>query len=583
LLLKINDMRKIIFIVICIVSNTALAQLQYPGFEVIGKSYNVFGEYANAKSIGDYDLFDFSKMSFKTNAYNHSVPKLVRIKDVSNHVVQTVEGSSKKEYINSLSESTGLGIDAFFFKASIDHQLDKTTTNTSDYLYYTYMDINTKWKISLDTRNIDTLISYLDLQFKSDLETMDPESLFELYGTHFIGSAYLGGRIDYSTTTQLDENVTIEETKLAIDAKYKSINGGYESDENNTEIVDDLKTSTNLIVVGGNAAYTNNINDYEKYKLWADGIYTKPVLSGFDKRSLKPIWVLTKSESRKKELKDYFTNVVLTKYPLPSFYKKDNILDNETVTQKFNVNIIRFDIIEDCDTPTILTPDEAGDFKYEISVYANGKLVKTVGTKKGYVNRIWSGNPLNIDKNIILEVPLLVKSNIKVVWSLNEDDAITEDDNLGSYSTIHNYPFAISDLYNKENEGYHYYQHNLSHSSSCKAKFYYRISEIHDKTALEFGNKGWTEFENKNYDQCLYYSREALKVDNTLWFIHFNVALVYLIQENPRAFEKYKFTTSHCTEKSYIEAALKDINDYESKNGILNNSEPIKLWLKSKI
>ena len=353
--------------------------------------------------------------------------------------------------------------------------------------------------------------------------------------------------------------------------------------ENKSEMINELKTSTNLIVVGGNAAYTNNINNYEQYKSWADGIYTKPVLSGFDKKSLKPIWVLTKNELRKKELEDYFTNVVLPRYPIPTFYKKDKILDNETVTQKFNINVIKFDIIQDCDSPSVLASDEAGDFQYKISVYANGTLIKTLKTPSDKVHRVWSGNPLTIDKNITFEIPLIVGSNIKVVWSLIEDDSITEDDNLGSGSKTHSYPFAINDLYNKENEGYYYYQVNLTHSSTCKAQFYYQISEVHDKTAVEFGNQGWAEFENGNYEQCLYYSREAIKVDNTLWYIHFNVALVYLIQENPRAFEKYKFTTTHCTQKSDIEAALKDINDYEQKNGVLNNSEPIKLWLKSKI
>ena len=176
---------KNIFILFAIIGTQLIyAQNQYPGFEVIGKSYDVFGEYANSKSIGDYDLFDFSKMKTKTDTYDHKLPKYLRIKDISNHVIQTVEGSSKKEYINSLSENTGLSIDAFFFKGSINNQLTKTNTNISNYLYYTYMDINTKWKISLDTRNIDTLINYLEPQFKSDLETMDPEELFELYKNH---------------------------------------------------------------------------------------------------------------------------------------------------------------------------------------------------------------------------------------------------------------------------------------------------------------------------------------------------------------------------------------------------------------
>jgi len=567
----------------CIISNTTLAQLQYPGFEIIGKSYNIFGEYANAKSIGDYDLFDFSKMTFKSDAYNHSLPKLVRIKDVSNHVVQTVEGSSKKEYINSLSENTGLSIDAFFFKASIDNQFTNENIISSEYLYYTYMDINTKWKISLDTRNIDTLVSYLDAQFKLDLESMNPEELFEIYGTHFIANAYLGGRIDYATSTQLTSNVSISEVKLAIDAKYKAINAGYELDVNSSNTLDKIQTSTKLNVVGGNAAYTNNINDYEQYKQWADGVYTKPVLSGFDKRSLIPIWILTENLTRQKELLDYFNNTVLKFYPLPSFFKKDKILDNEMITKKFNINVIKFDIIEDCDAGSLLAGDESGDFKYRVKIYSNDKLIKTLQTEEGKVYKVWSGNALSINENIPIEIPLNETSNIKIDWKLTEIDAYTDNESLGDNYKVHNYPFAINDLYNQENEGFYYYQVNLTHSSSCKASFYYSISEIHDNTALEFGNNGWAEFKKGNYDECLNYSREALKVDNTLWYIHFNVALVYLIEENPRAFEKYKFTASHCTGKTYIEGALKDINDYESKNGTLNNSEPIKIWLKSKI
>ncbi len=115
-------------------------------------------------------------------------------------------------------------------------------------------------------------------------------------------------------------------------------------------------------------------------------------------------------------------------------------------------------------------------------------------------------------------------------------------------------------------------------NTSATYKFYWLFP-----TAEEFGNKGWEEYLSGRYDECLSYSRKALEIDNTLWYAQYNVALIYLIQENPRAFEKYTAISQFCGDVSVYIGAYNDIIEYENKNGKIKNSEPIKLLLKSKI
>lgn len=575
-------MKRILLTALCFVFTfSTQSQTSYPGSDVIGMGYNVFGEFASNRSVMYYPLFDFSKAQTKNNSSGHISPKFIRIDNMSDHVVKTVEGSSESEYILHLSDEAGLSGGAFFFRASVESQFSQTSSNLSNSYYYTYIDINTKWRITLDTRNTDTLISYLDAQFKSDLTNLPPKDLFETYGTHFICNAYLGGRIDYSTISQLTESVTASDARAAISAHYMSISGNISADQQTESIFNQIKKSENLSVIGGNSEYANNINDYEQYQKWAEGIKEKSVLSGFDNKSLKPIWILTKDEKRKKQLQDYYNELILPLHPIPINHKVDPVLDNTKFTQNFRIYFDEFLIHQDCDN-YIITGDEAGDFTYWIYVYVNGELVKKYTTPDGRFYGIWSGESLNISKELNITVPLNQESQIKVYVGLFEDDAL-ELEVLGKKPIIHYFPYGIKDLYNVEREGYYMWKEGFYAASDCNATLYYQISKISNETAVEFGNKGWEEYEAGNYEKSLYYSKEALKLDNALWYIHYNVALIYLIQGNPNAFERYKLISEYCSNKDTILAALEDIKNHETRFGILTNSEPMKLYLESKL
>ncbi len=560
----------------------ALFAQSFPGQDIIGKGYNVFGEFANNKSIQPYPLFDFSRMS-KSQSQGYTVPRRVFLKEVNEHIVETIEGSSVSEYVSNLSQDAGLDFDAFVFQASFENHFDKEIEKNSGIFYYTYMDLNTKWQVSLDSRNIDTLKNYLDSLFKSDLGTMEPASLFAEYGTHFISSAYIGGRIDYSSTTQTNEENVITEVKTAIRGKYRALSGELSNDESYDNQLREFNTSTRLSVIGGASEYTRDMKSNEQYQNWATSLTEKPALCGFDNRSLKPIWLLCSSSERANQLEDFFNKMILPKHPLPLYFEKDPILDNTNLTETFALVFTGFQIHEDCDPPSTFIEDKAGEFSYGLTVLVNDVAVKSIRMKEGFVKTVWSGNFLTVDERRDFTVNLEPGSTIKIEFWLKEHETYESDDMMGPYVMTYNYPFTNFHNYT-DNDGAEYWRSKnttLYRDDKCYAQIYYRVVPTYDESAQEFGGKGWDYFLEGDFDQSLANYRRALEIDNSTWFVHYNVALIYLIQGNPLAFEKYKLISELCPNEATNKAAYQDILDYESAHGEINRSEEVKILLKN--
>lgn len=85
--------------------------------------------------------------------------------------------------------------------------------------------------------------------------------------------------------------------------------------------------------------------------------------------------------------------------------------------------------------------------------------------------------------------------------------------------------------------------------------------------AFTLGNLGWKAFERGDYDRCLELSNEALKLDETLGFVDFNIALCYLVKgRTTEAITEYakaiSLTRKTSIAKQTFEGARNDINQY---------------------
>lgn len=293
------------------------AQTQTPGLDILGYGYDVFGDYADQASKKKYCLFNYSNFKTVNGITEYTAPQYVILERMSKHKIGSIKGESIRAYIKDQSASAGLDVEGMCFSSSVNASFGKSSSSSERNYYYTYRDANAKWRISFDERDLQKLKEILDTQFKEDLAEMEPAKLFDLYGTHYIASAYLGGRADFSSVSVITSNVKTSDIAVAVEASYKIVSANASISEKHQQTLSNAKTITKLTFTGGNSEYPNDMSNQNAYKLWADGIAETPVLCDFDENSLKPIWDFCENAERKSILIAEFEKM-LKAHPLPA-------------------------------------------------------------------------------------------------------------------------------------------------------------------------------------------------------------------------------------------------------------------------
>jgi len=304
-----------------------------PGLDIIGYGYNVFGKFADNESKMPYQLFDLgADRVVPIGAMRYDVPQNVILENIGKKQKTEISGSNQREYAKSFGMSVGLEVDAMLFGASVSNAFEKSWGGAERQYFHTIRDANRTWRISMDKRT--DLKTILDPDFAGDLNNpnFDPLQLFETYGTHFIASAYLGGRADFTSVTKITEKFTKEEVSASVGATYSGITaevGTSAAKENK-----DIKENTNweLTVTGGNSEFANDIRNYQAYSKWAEGIRTLPVLCDFEKGSLIPIWELT-TGARKAQLQAAFDQLC-RENPIPEAMADVTVIKNDVYMVK---------------------------------------------------------------------------------------------------------------------------------------------------------------------------------------------------------------------------------------------------------
>ncbi len=320
-----------------------------PGMDILGHGYDVFGEYASQSSLKPYDLFvwrNFREEGEPPGCYR--TPEFFRVTRLGRTNKREFSYRSKRDYSETLAAYAKLGAKAFFFKASVESRFASSKDSGESFFYTTIMDVKQMFLLHIDTRKNGHLEA-LDPAFRRDLEDPKtvPEELFATYGTHYVASAIVGARADFTATTRSLREHSEEDVRVKVAGQYGAFTGAAALDVGKAEGTDEANTTTELRLVGGGAHRVGEITNAAQYKAWTDGIETAaPVLVDFDDESLRPIWELTSDERRVKELKKAFERLCemhplppkREKRPEPSAVANPAVLENGTYVIRQAVN-----------------------------------------------------------------------------------------------------------------------------------------------------------------------------------------------------------------------------------------------------
>ena len=138
---------------------------------------------------------------------------------------------------------------------------------------------------------------------------MEPQKLFETYGTHLIIEALMGARNEFNYSYSTTTTETTSSLSEKVSAAYSYISGSEDIGVKNkaTQLLNNSNFVSSLH--GGKAIDTTTFSNLMKnYPAWVDSLNTNmPTICGIKNMlSLVQIWDLTTNKDRAAQLKAYF-------------------------------------------------------------------------------------------------------------------------------------------------------------------------------------------------------------------------------------------------------------------------------------
>ena len=265
----------------------------------LGRGYKGYESYASASSM-TLPLFDLK---------SGRVDDYVDLLRSTTYESEVITGKSMQEYIKKLSANAGIEVGYAFLaeiKSRFGMDSDEIRKRTNEYISYDMN--NTLYRITLKGN------APLSEQFQEDLNSLDATTLFDKYGTHYIRSTWIGGRISYSTTIDTYGMTSYTRNRFEIVAQGTVGHWTGTSDTDLTkedkDISEKMQANSKVRVWGGDpklgrdierAIRSNTVSGI--YQQWSKTVEELPNISDFgNNQGLVPIYELA-TGTRKEQLK----------------------------------------------------------------------------------------------------------------------------------------------------------------------------------------------------------------------------------------------------------------------------------------
>lgn len=194
----------------------------------IGQGYDVI-------SNGYINAGDVTKTNYIFNVQDTENGKSIR----DTNVIVDSGSNTYKDYQVKSDRQSGLiknfnttinaklAVDQPWFPfTKITPSISASYVNNNDYKNYTYYKKTVR---KLDTEYATWLVKeddyydYLTDSFKKDVVSMDAQALFSKYGTHFLKSVELGGRLDFTYALESDSKTDVDDVSVLLDLNVDNV------------------------------------------------------------------------------------------------------------------------------------------------------------------------------------------------------------------------------------------------------------------------------------------------------------------------------------------------------------------------
>lgn len=259
--------------------------------EFLGRGYRGYEFYADPRSIS-LPLFDLPD------------EKDVNIQDGTEWDGRFASGETKTEFYNEFFGAASVSGIYNGFSGEITSNFNKSTLKSRANSFATANITQTYYRLDL----LDS--AQLKKDVLNDLLNMEPVALFDKYGTHYLKSIYIGGKISYSSfvdRTKISEGFKLEAT---VKASYAEVVTGSASGGGvDKKDIEQVTSNKRLLVKGGDPAEAARIMNSvgepsENYTAWSRSVPKNMTISDIANGGVVPIYELVEDPERQEILKD---------------------------------------------------------------------------------------------------------------------------------------------------------------------------------------------------------------------------------------------------------------------------------------
>ena len=271
----------------------------YSQFDDLSESYLGYGFDVIRSAVFSDKFVKLSSPIFKTEEIQKQ--RLLRVESKYSYVDEIVS-SSMEEFASKWNASANVNVSWGGKRVGGSVELSAKYSNTSQStksVSYQCVSITNQQFYVVMQSDLATYRNIMTDSFKSDLYSdMSPATLFDRYGTHFITSAVMGGKINsyYLHSSETEQNLSQASAKAAVEVRAWKAKTDVDTSASWREEMasQGINVSNTLEVIGGGDYGMLNAQDVPaNYNAWEKSLDTNPSLIGIkDTGSLWAIWEL---------------------------------------------------------------------------------------------------------------------------------------------------------------------------------------------------------------------------------------------------------------------------------------------------